>query len=201
MNAPVIESAKAPSQAILDVRNYVRYYDGALSREFCAQLVENFENAAHLQVPHGKGHQAGLDASGWTELNVGRVADAAFLGFFHAQIDKYLGEYNREIGLTLPIPPSVKLDDLRIKRYRAGSGENFQPHFDAYERMAARYLVFLWYLNDVADGGETAFVDIDMKVAPRAGRLLMFPPYWMYQHAGLPPVSNDKYIISTYLMF
>ena len=67
--------------------------------------------------------------------------------------------------------------------------------------MAARYLVFLWYLNDVADGGETVFVDIDMKVAPRAGRLLVFPPYWMYQHAGLPPVSNDKYIISTYLMF
>ncbi len=67
--------------------------------------------------------------------------------------------------------------------------------------MSARYLVFLWYLNDVDEGGETAFVDIDMKVAPRAGRLLMFPPYWMYQHAGLPPVSNDKYIISTYLMF
>ena len=29
----------------------------------------------------------------------------------------------------------------------------------------------------------------------------MFPPYWMYQHAGLPPRSNDKYIISTYLLF
>ena len=35
----------------------------------------------------------------------------------------------------------------------------------------------------------------------RAGRLLMFPPYWMYQHAGLPPRSSDKYIISTYLLF
>jgi hypothetical protein len=29
----------------------------------------------------------------------------------------------------------------------------------------------------------------------------MFPPYWMYQHAGLPPESGDKYILSTYLMF
>jgi hypothetical protein len=29
----------------------------------------------------------------------------------------------------------------------------------------------------------------------------MFPPYWMFQHAGLPPRSNDKYIVSTYLMF
>ncbi len=94
MNISVSESANA-SSAICDLRNYVRYYDGALSREFCAQLVDNFEKAAHLQVPHGKGHQPGLDLSGWTELNVGRVADAAFLGFFHAQIDKYLAEYNR----------------------------------------------------------------------------------------------------------
>jgi len=199
MNAPMIEPTAA--KASRDLRDYVRYYDDALPKEFCAQLVQNFEQATHLQMPHGKGHQAGLDSSGWTELDVGRVADAAFMGFFHSKIDNYLAEYNRQLGLSLPIPPSAKLDDLRIKRYRAGSGENFQPHFDSYERKSARYLVFLWYLNDVAEGGETAFIDIDMKVAPRAGRLLIFPPYWMYQHAGLPPVSNDKYIISTYLMF
>jgi prolyl 4-hydroxylase len=31
--------------------------------------------------------------------------------------------------------------------------------------------------------------------------MLIFPPYWMYQHAGLPPLSNEKYILSTYLLF
>jgi hypothetical protein len=29
----------------------------------------------------------------------------------------------------------------------------------------------------------------------------MFPPYWMYQHAGLPPRSGNKFIVSTYLLF
>ena len=29
----------------------------------------------------------------------------------------------------------------------------------------------------------------------------MFPPYWMFQHAGAPAISGDKYILSTYLMF
>jgi hypothetical protein len=64
-----------------------------------------------------------------------------------------------------------------------------------------RYLVFLWYLHDVAEGGETEFPDLGIKIQARTGRLLMFPPYWMFQHAGLPPRSNDKYIVSTYLMF
>ncbi|HEX6832318.1 MAG TPA: 2OG-Fe(II) oxygenase [Rudaea sp.] len=193
------ELAAAP--AILDLRNYVQYYDGALTPEFSAQLVSAFEQSARLQVANGRGHQAGLDTSSWTEVNVTPLADTAFIGFFHAQIDKYLAEYNRKIPLTLPIPNRPTIDDLRIKRYRAGSGDNFQPHFDSIDQKCGRYLVFLWYLNDVAEGGETEFVDIGIKVAPRAGRLLMFPPYWMFQHAGRPPISNDKYIISTYLMF
>ena len=93
------------------------------------------------------------------------------------------------------------LDTLILKRYRPGGQEGFQLHFDSLDEVCGRYLVFLWYLNDVAEGGETEFPDLGVKVAPRAGRLLMFPPYWMYQHAGLPPVSGDKYILSTYLMF
>jgi hypothetical protein len=38
-------------------------------------------------------------------------------------------------------------------------------------------------------------------VKPAAGRLLMFPPYWMYQHEGVAPHSGDKFILSTYLLF
>ena len=67
--------------------------------------------------------------------------------------------------------------------------------------MANRYLVLLWYLNDVEQGGETRFPQLDVTIPARAGRLLMFPPYWMYQHEGRPPISGDKYIISTYLLF
>jgi prolyl 4-hydroxylase len=88
-----------------------------------------------------------------------------------------------------------------MKRYRPGQEEQFQLHFDAINFVANRYLVMLWYLNDVAEGGETAFPYLDLGVKPQAGRLLMFPPYWMYQHQGLPPVSEDKYILSTYLLF
>ena len=45
------------------------------------------------------------------------------------------------------------------------------------------------------------FPRLDLAVPARAGRLLVFPPYWMYQHAGRPPLSGDKYILSTYLVF
>lgn len=186
---------------LASLHSYVRCYDAALTPEFCSQLVDAFEQSGTRHVENGRGHHPGIQHSAWMELNLTPLADAAFLGFFHAQIDKYLAEYNKALPLTLAVPPRPTIDDLRIKRYRACNDDHFEPHFDAIDSRSQRYLVFLWYLNDVAKGGETEFPDLGIKVRARAGRLLMFPPYWMFQHAGLPPLSNDKYIVSTYLMF
>ena len=184
-----------------DLRAYVRTYDEALPEAFCTKLVASFEQSVPWQAGNGRGLRPGLERSAWTELNVSKLADAAFKGYFIHLVETWLARYNQDVPLTLPVPLRPKLADLRIKRYRAGADEHFQPHFDAADQEAGRYLVFLWYLNDVAEGGETEFVDLGLKIAPKTGRLLMFPPYWMFQHAGLPPRSGDKYILSTYLEF
>lgn len=181
--------------------DYIRVYDDALERPFCANLVSGFEQTAALQQRNGRGVRPGLDNSAWTEMNIGRLADKAFLGFFMVQLERYLERYNADIGLGIPVPLRPTTDHLTMKRYRPGGEDRFEPHFDSIDVVSNRYLVFLWYLNDVAEGGETEFCDLGIKVAPQCGRLLMFPPYWMYQHAGRPPISGDKYILSTYLTF
>jgi hypothetical protein len=184
-----------------DLRTYIRTYDGALTADFCARLISGFEQTADRQIRNGRGVRAGLEGSAWTEVDVGGLADEAFNGFFLAQVSAHLDRYNADLGLGIPIPLRPRIDRLVMKRYRPGGEEEFQPHFDSIDASCARYLVFLWYLNDVASGGETSFCDLGTKVAPKAGRQLVFPPYWMFQHAGLPPVGSDKYILSTYLMF
>lgn len=189
------------SAPVTDLRKYVQWFDNAMSAEFCAQMISAFHAMPGFQSSNGRGHKAGLEESAWTELNVTPHADKAFMGYFYAQIDRYFALYNASLPLSVAIPLRPKTEDLRIKRYRAGGEEMFQPHFDSVDEKANRYLVFLWYLNDVAEGGETEFTNIGTRVEARAGRLLIFPPYWMFQHAGLAPRSNDKYIVSTYLLF
>jgi hypothetical protein len=191
----------AANSEITNLRNYVQWFDGALTPDFCAQMVAAFEQMTTHQVANGRGVQQALTQSAWTELNIQPHVDEAFLGFFYAQIDKYLAAYNARLPMGLPVPSRPHLEDLRIKRYSHAKQEGFQPHFDAGDQHANRYMVFLWYLNDVHEGGGTRFPDLDIEVQARAGRLLMFPPYWMFQHAGLAPISNDKYIVSTYMLF
>jgi prolyl 4-hydroxylase len=184
-----------------DLSYYIRSYDHNLEASFCERLVASFNGLARFQKQNGRGVRAGLEQSAWTELNVSRFSDAEFLALFRRYIDTALDRYNRDLGLTIALPNTPLLSDLVMKRYRAGQAEQFQLHFDAVNHVANRYLVMMWYLNDVADGGETSFPQLGIKVAARAGRLLVFPPYWMYQHAGIAPVSGDKYIVSTYLLF
>ena len=190
-----------PDAANARLEDYVQVFDGAMAPAFCAQMVANFEKMAQLHETKGRGVHGNLPGSAWTELNLSPLMDPAFQGFFIDQVQRHLAEYNRRLRLTIDVPMRPKMESVRIKRYRAGGDEGFEPHFDALDTSANRYLVFLWYLNDVAEGGETVFCDLGLRVAARAGRLLVFPPYWMFQHAGAPPVSNDKYIVSTYLLF
>jgi prolyl 4-hydroxylase len=181
--------------------HYVRVYDRDLDEALCRRMIDSFIGLERFQRPNGRGIRAGLEESAWTELNVTALSDAHFLGMFRNIVDQALVRYNRDIGLPIAIPNSHLISELVMKRYRPGQNESFQLHFDAINAVSNRYLVMLWYLNGVDEGGETTFPLLELAVKPETGRLLMFPPYWMYQHQGLPPVSGEKYILSTYLLF
>lgn len=184
----------------LELTDYVVAFDNALDRNFCDQLIAQFDVMQDQWYRGGSSQSSSLAESSWSELNISAVADDAFKGFFLSKIENYLSKYNDMLNLSRPVPFRPRYEDLRMKKYASETVDRFQPHFDSTDIHPLRYLVFLWYLNDVAEGGETEFCDLGVRVQARAGRLLMFPPYWMYQHAGLPPLSNDKYILSTYLL-
>lgn len=199
-----LDSAAASAAAEFhgnDLRHYIRSYDHSLPPEMCGKLIESFNALSRFQQPNGRGVRPGLDDSAWTEMDVSRLSDAGFLAFFRQLVSTALQRYNADVGVPVAIPDSPLLSPLILKRYRAGSDEKFQTHFDSINEVCDRYLVFLWYLNDVQTGGETWFPGLQTGVTPRTGRLLMFPPYWMYAHQGKPSPEQDKYILSTYLRF
>ena len=189
------------SPAPQSLERLIQVYDHALDAGLCEKLIASFHALSRFQRANGRGQRAGLDDSSWTELDISALSDLPFRAMLLQNMHAHLQRYLQTAGLTVPIPATENISELIIKRYRAGSDDNFQPHFDSIGPVANRYLVFLWYLNDVEQGGETSFVDLGIEVKPAAGRLLVFPPYWMFQHAGRAPRSNDKYILSTYFLF
>jgi prolyl 4-hydroxylase len=180
---------------------YLQVFDEAFSPALCEKMIASFHNLQRFQRQNGRGVRPGHDDSAWTELNLDPLSDSAFRAMILENMHRHAELYKQALNQPIPLPLTDKISELVIKRYKTTGQEQFQLHFDSIGEKANRYLVFLWYLNDVAEGGATAFPELDITVSAKAGRLLIFPPYWMFQHLGQQPISNDKYILSTYFLF
>jgi len=63
----------------------------------------------------------------------------------------------------------------------------------------SRAFVFSIYLNDVEDGGETEFLHFSKRVKPKTGRIVIWPASFPYVHRGNPPLSGEKYILTSWM--
>ena len=91
-------------------------------------------------------------------------------------------------------------DTFMIQRYTKNEGL-FKYHHDFsvdWEKQKYRVITYLWYLNDVTEGGETEICG-DYRIIPEKGKLLLFPATMDFPHRGIMPISNDKYIITGWL--
>jgi len=64
----------------------------------------------------------------------------------------------------------------------------------------ARAFVFSVYLNDVEEGGETEFLHFSKRVKPKTGRIVIWPAAFPYLHRGNPPLSGEKYILTSWML-
>ena len=186
---------------------YIKIYDDVIDADSCNMLIGKFEMAEEDQYENVR--QAERDkAIAFTQINLVNNEDWAsvqngMLKVFQDYIMAYINDCKIE---PKQWPETYGYEAIRMKRYLNNNYDRFDPHVDVlnYET-SRRFLAFFIYLNDVDEGGETEFINmnkpgtyIPLKIKPRRGRLLMFPPQWMYYHAGLKPVSNSKYLIHSY---
>ena len=107
----------------------------------------------------------------------------------------------KEYSKTLPTPQGqpMSFSDYSVRVYYKGQGK-FLEHVDqsAGPNVIRTFGVIL-YLNTVDEGGSTDFMDYKLKIKPEAGKLVIFPCNYLFRHEGTVPLSEDKYIITSFL--
>jgi len=94
----------------------------------------------------------------------------------------------------------VGTTEFMIQRYLQNKGK-YIYHNDFridWDQKKHRVITYLFYLNDVEEGGETEFWG-SYKIKPKAGTLILFPASWQFPHRGIMPKSSNKYIITGWL--
>ena len=99
-----------------------------------------------------------------------------------------------------------RLGDINAQKYPAERGGYPYWHSEVYPQSGDndalhRILLFMFYLNDVEEGGETDFYYQDLSIRPKVGRMVIAPAYFTHTHRGQIPRSNDKYILTSWVLF
>lgn len=99
-----------------------------------------------------------------------------------------------------------RLGPIQAQKYQAGVGNYGYWHSEVYPQQGSteplhRTLLFMFYLNDVVEGGQTEFYYQNKSIQPKAGRMVIAPAYFTHTHRGCIPVSNDKYILTSWILF
>ena len=89
---------------------------------------------------------------------------------------------------------------MQMQRYIDDQGYYAWHHENEGGSSIKRELFFIYYLNDVSEGGETEFKFNHQKVKPETGKLIMAPALWTHKHRGNPPLNGQyKYIITGWI--
>lgn len=179
----------------MKLNDFVRVYDDVINKQTCGQLIDLFEGR------YKDSHEVhDNELYKFHQLNLGINDELRQISQRFAQIlVPYYNDYFKAVKLN----DYVKVqgfEEVRIKRYLKGNNDEFKTHVDVTDKeTCVRYLVAIMYLND--NDGVTDFPTLGMTVKPQIGRVVMFPPMWMFPHSGKPPTNSNKYIMMTCLHY
>jgi hypothetical protein len=189
----------------VNINNFIGTYDNYISNEDCDKAIKLFEEenkfnntvnrVAFEQAPitEKQDQQYFANPSNiniwWEELK------PMMLNF-----DQALKHYQKNTGIDTCYS-EMYYTSLKIQKTLPTEGYHIWhiEHGKGYEN-EARALVFSIYLNDVDEAGETEFLHFSKRVKPKKGRIVIFPAGFPYLHRGNTPISNEKYILTSWLM-
>ena len=136
-----------------------------------------------------------------TESNLGDNQELYKIYQSHLQkcVDEYMVKYERSASLGEFKSTSI----TKIQHYKPTEGF-FDYHCERFGSAlpySTRHLVYMTYLNDVDDGGETEFLYQNIKVKPEKGLTLIWPAEWTHTHRGITSMTEHKYIVTGWFNF
>lgn len=194
------------------MEEFIYQCSNSLSREMCEDAMALFEELKehHYQGSTGGIYESNVDLSmkEATDLNAsdffpktekGKLIVETLFQELINNIHKYYKylDPNDDIYRFGIVHKNKLFEMFLYHKYTKNQGK-FSYHNDFYvdeSQQKYRILNYMWYLNDVTEGGETEFFG-SYRIKPEAGKIVIFPSEWMFPHCGKVPVSSDKHIIT-----
>lgn len=105
------------------------------------------------------------------------------------ELSKTIWEYGRKYSQRYEIDFDI-MEPVDFLYYSVGGF--YDLHQDAGRGQINRIFSSIIYLNDVEEGGNIYFPNFDIEIAPKSGRIAMFPSGYPYVHQAKPVTRGNK---------
>ena len=182
----------------MQVDNFI-FQDYLKDLSLCDDLIEYHKRNDKLPGNTAQGYNPSVKKSTDCLLGDGKVCERyveELITILNKYIEKFPYSKNPKtsIGFSQPIILQHYLPD---EGYYAWHCERL----DATIPNVTRHLVFITYLNDVTDEGETEFMYQKLKVVTKKGLTIIWPADWTHTHRGITSKTQEKYIATGWFNF
>jgi|TARA_R100000655_G_scaffold55449_3_gene93480 hypothetical protein len=194
------------NEKTVNINNFIGVYDNYITPEECNKAIKLYEDQNKFNNT--------VNRIGSEKSSILQKQDQQFfaapcnleiwwedLKSMMVNFDLAWNHYIKNVGADDAYGVPFNFTDLKIQKtlptegyhvwhIEHGKGRSNEP----------RAFVFSIYLNDIEDGGETEFLHFSKRVKPKTGRILIWPAGFPYVHRGNPPLSGEKYILTSWMM-
>tara|TARA_R110000868_G_scaffold53697_1_gene168320 strand:+ start:2055 stop:2645 length:591 start_codon:yes stop_codon:yes gene_type:complete len=187
------------------INNFIGVYDNYISPEECNKAIKLFEdqdkfnntlNRLDFEQAPVTQKQDQQYFAGATNINVWWEDLKSLIVNFDMAWNHYIKTtgadtaYQSFFFTDMKIQKTLPTEGYHVWHIEHGKGFSNEP----------RAFVFSVYLNDIKEGGETEFLHFSKRVQPKTGRIVIWPAGFPYLHRGNPPLSGEKYILTSWML-
>ena len=181
-------------------QDFIGVYDGMIPDDFCDEIIEQFDyhqtvnSMVYCEDEQFENSNAGrfdwaMDLSHMTP-KMNRMADRDL----NEYLNESMNEYCHIFGHMKQVP--LYTTTQKVQKTPAGGGYHVWHDENSGLAHAARVAVWMVYLNDDFDGGETEFLYYKRRIQPKKGTLLIWPAGLTHAHRGGLVLSGNKYVVT-----
>lgn len=178
----------------------------SLPKELCEQIISEFcsDNLNDMRYIGVMAKGVDTEYKDTTDLNITHLKMVPFwknlMVLLNHEIELNIQTYLQQLNISSPHEWKIlTIPVFQLQKYKSNQGKYHNHQDSIATKYTQRIITFLWYLNDVTEGGETTFWNDHVKIKPVAGNLLLFPAHVSFDHCGKMPISNDKYILTGWI--
>ena len=180
---------------MVNLSDFVQIYDNTLDENKCNFLIDLIEQNPECVQNEDEDYYSVMNLTELRDssMEVNEIHNSLIKIVFDHR-DKYYELFDKRV-----FPEKHAFEQFKIERYVPNEEEHFFTHIGVKDYSSARrFLCFMWYLNDNA-AGQNKF--LDLFIQPERGKLVVYPPFWMFPYKKFEPVQEPQYILKTYLHY